>query len=81
MMRILLTDIDECSQSLDNCHPKSTCTNVDGSFLCICDNDDTENRKVCQGTGFRKFMVSNLKSVLIIYDLSNSHPQLVLKAI
>lgn len=46
----LYTDIDECSLSNDNCHPNSTCANIDGSFLCICGNGHFGNAKICQGS-------------------------------
>jgi hypothetical protein len=39
-------EIDECSLSLDDCHPNSNCTNIEGSFLCTC---DTGNVTLCQG--------------------------------
>ena len=46
----LFTDIDECSLLTDNCHSNSTCTNIDGSFLCICmNNDHLGKAEVCQG--------------------------------
>ena len=48
-LRDFFTDINECTLSLDNCHPNSTCTNIDGSFLCICANDRTGSTRVCQG--------------------------------
>ena len=42
-------EIDECSLSLDDCHPNSNCTNIDGSFLCICDSIFGGNETLCQG--------------------------------
>ena len=48
---LLLTDIDECSFSLDNCHPNATCVNIDGSYLCRCDAELTA--VVCKGKNNR----------------------------
>ena len=42
-------DMDECSLSVDNCHENSTCVNIDGSFICNCNNTILNNRTVCQG--------------------------------
>ena len=42
-------DIDECSLSIDDCHPNSNCTNIDGSFLCACDSKFEGNEILCQG--------------------------------
>jgi hypothetical protein len=42
-------DIDECSQSVNNCHQNSNCINIDGSFLCTCGSGYSGNGTVCQG--------------------------------
>ena len=31
------TDIDECAERLDDCHPNATCSNIIGSYQCDCD--------------------------------------------
>jgi len=33
-----LADIDECELGINNCHENSTCVDVVGSFVCICNN-------------------------------------------
>ena len=45
---IFFTDIDECAEGIDNCHPNAFCTNTEGSFICECNQfegyfDDGEN--------------------------------------
>lgn len=42
-------DIDECSSSPDVCHNNATCTNTNGSFLCICQSGFTGNGSACTG--------------------------------
>ena len=46
---MLLTDIDECTTSTDNCHKNATCTNTDGSFTCECHNGYAGNGSSCTG--------------------------------
>jgi hypothetical protein len=48
-IRYTFLEIDECSLSLDDCHPNSTCTNIGGSFLCTCDGEFAGNETLCQG--------------------------------
>ena len=31
-------DVDECTDTLNNCHQNATCMNTDGSFTCSCDS-------------------------------------------
>ena len=37
MYIIVFTDIDECADNTDDCHPNATCTNTEGNFTCECD--------------------------------------------
>jgi hypothetical protein len=41
-------EIDECSLSLDDCHPNWNCTNIDRSFLCTCDSIFEGKETLCQ---------------------------------
>ncbi len=45
----IFQDINECSLSIDNCHPNSTCTNINGTFRCMCNSGYSGNGIVCQG--------------------------------
>ncbi|KAK6101580.1 EGF domain family protein [Brugia pahangi] len=40
-------DIDECSMGSHNCHPVALCTNVPGSFTCICPTGYHGNGRKC----------------------------------
>ena len=42
-------DIDECTRSTHNCHPKARCQNTVGGFRCICRNGYTGNGIQCSG--------------------------------
>ena len=43
------TDLDECSLSVNNCHPNSTCTNTIGSYICKCIAVYTGDGITCTG--------------------------------
>ena len=43
------TEIDECSDETDNCHPKAICANTDGSFTCTCNPGFEGDGTSCQG--------------------------------
>ena len=40
-------DINECAESLDNCHADAICRNTVGSFECTCRNGFTGNGVIC----------------------------------
>uniref|UniRef100_A0A1I7VSX8 EGF-like domain-containing protein n=1 Tax=Loa loa TaxID=7209 RepID=A0A1I7VSX8_LOALO len=40
-------DIDECSMGTHDCHPMALCTNVPGSFICICPIGYRGNGRKC----------------------------------
>ena len=43
-------DIDECSLDTDNCHEQATCTNVPGSFECVCNHGWAGDGVQCEVT-------------------------------
>ena len=46
---LTLTDVDECSRSLDNCHVNASCQNNVGSFTCACNVGHEGDGINCQG--------------------------------
>ena len=48
-------DIDECSDSTDNCHTEASCTNNAGGFDCTCNSGYSGDGVTCSG----KFLVLN----------------------
>jgi len=47
---MLLTDIDECgSNETSRCSPHATCTNIPGSFVCVCGIGYDGNGLTCTG--------------------------------
>ena len=47
----VLSDVDECTLSLLNCHENATCNNTEGSFDCYCKEGFTGNGTYCKGKG------------------------------
>ena len=45
----MITDVDECLQSTDECHINATCDNTIGSYTCECVPDLTGNGTTCYG--------------------------------
>ena len=43
------TDIDECTTEAHDCSSNGICTNVDGSFQCVCEPGFTGDGKTCSG--------------------------------
>ncbi|XP_078603390.1 uncharacterized protein LOC144877356 [Branchiostoma floridae x Branchiostoma japonicum] len=33
---VCTNEVDECADGIDNCHAQATCTNTEGSFICVC---------------------------------------------
>ena len=52
MLNQYLIDENECEQ--EPCHPNSTCTNTNGSYLCTCMNNFFGNGTFCEGTPIKK---------------------------
>lgn len=46
---VLVSDINECTDSLHNCHADGICTNTNGSFYCTCQVGYTGDGVNCTG--------------------------------
>ena len=42
-------DINECIETIDNCHMNATCSNTDGSFTCSCNQGFSGDGVNCDG--------------------------------
>ena len=49
MLYLLFTDINECTNSTNDCHRNSTCTNSIGSYSCECNQGFNGNGTICIG--------------------------------
>ena len=49
MIYLLFTDINECTNSTNDCHQNSTCTNSIGSYSCKCNQGFNGNGTSCIG--------------------------------
>ena len=45
----IFADIDECEEVTDNCDSNATCTNIPGSFTCVCNQGYSGNGVNCVG--------------------------------
>ena len=45
----MLTDIDECGDSIHNCHTDAECANKEGGFICTCNAGYIGNGTACTG--------------------------------
>nr|XP_008105270.1 PREDICTED: signal peptide, CUB and EGF-like domain-containing protein 2 isoform X3 [Anolis carolinensis] len=44
----LFTDVDECGQGIDDCHPDAICQNTPKSYKCICKAGYSGDGKMCE---------------------------------
>ena len=44
----VISDIDECSEGIHECHVNATCNNTQGSYTCTCFRGYVGNGKYCQ---------------------------------
>ena len=44
----LLSDLNECEEN-STCDPHATCTNTEGSYVCLCDEGYIGNGTYCSG--------------------------------
>ena len=49
-----ISDIDECSLGLDNCHPNAFCHNTAGSYTCVCNIGFAGDGFTCTGINRNK---------------------------
>lgn len=58
-----ITDIDECSMGTHDCHPVALCTNVPGSFTCICPSGYNGDGRKC----FQYHRLQNMSGKYVIF--------------
>ena len=46
---LIISDIDECTSSIDDCHKDAQCSNTDGAFTCNCNAGFTGDGRQCTG--------------------------------
>ena len=44
-----IADVNECAESTHNCNANAMCTDMPGSFLCVCNGGYTGDGVDCQG--------------------------------
>ena len=49
MFHSCFSDLDECLSSARPCDVNASCTNIDGSYSCVCNQGFTGNGTVCDG--------------------------------
>ena len=68
----IISDVDECSQSVSVCHQHAECTNTIGSYSCQCKQgflgDGTQNcAGACYLKGTRRTSVRIIKAIFASY--------------
>ncbi len=53
----ILSDIDECTEMVDNCHDYAVCTNTIGSFTCVCNDGFSGDGVACAGKNLQLTML------------------------
>ena len=67
-MHFLLLDADECVNDTV-CDSNASCTNTNGSYLCICDEGYIGNGLICEGTCMHDDAVELDVSILSLPDI------------
>ena len=52
MITMVLTDINECTENLDDCSDNANCVNLIGSFECLCLDGFRGDGRTCSGLMF-----------------------------
>lgn len=66
------TDVNECARDLDNCSPFATCTNLQGSFSCACNEGYFGNGVTCEGEFCFNPIVNSRWFVMTVGHFSHS---------
>lgn len=74
-----VSDVDECSESTDDCSPDAVCINTVGSFTCICNDGYTGDGIVCTGKNLGTHLHAGaLVPNIVSTSTSSLNPQLTL---
>ena len=49
ILTLKFSDVNECLEALDDCHPNAQCVNTEGSFTCLCQAGFTGDGVLCFG--------------------------------
>ena len=58
-------DVNECSIGTHNCHGKSTCNNMDGSYTCACNTGYHGNGVICTGRKTIDVIIISCNSTIV----------------
>ena len=68
-MLLLYPDIDECKDKSDNCDINAVCTNIPGSFDCLCKDGFEGDGTTCDGIIVGQCKLNYFTMIFIVPDI------------